>query len=34
MKRGWKYGAGASLLKKRVGGGGLALFLKVYHFYI
>ena len=33
MKRGWKYGAGASLLKKR-GGGGLALFLKVYHFYI
>ena len=35
LKKGWKYGAGASLLQK---GGGLTLFLfncfKFYHFYI
>ena len=28
MKRGWKYGAGASLLKKRVGAGGTCTFPK------
>ena len=26
MKRGWKYGARASLLKKRAGGGGTGTF--------
>ena len=35
IKKGWKYGAGAGLLKR---GGGVALFLlnflKLYHFYV
>ena len=32
--RGWKYGAGAGLLKRRGAGTFPIYFFKVYHFYI